>query len=382
MLKNSDALADRDKWTFPITDSDTFEAELTDHPDDREVGIGATGARMERRKYSLVWVVMVSLLSWCQDTEPMRLVGVGSTFPLRMYSRCLKEYEKTRMHVHASYLPFGSVRGVEVVATGTADFGGSEVPIAPRSVSNKMLFFPVAVGAIVPIYNLPGITEPLRFTPKALAGIYLGKITRWDDPAIAEPNSEMRLPAREIVVIHSAQQRGSTYIWSDYLSKVSAEWRSRVGRGVALAWPVGTEVDGNGNVTKAVKNTVDSIGFVESGYAIQERLQQGIVQNAAGKFVTAEPASISAAASECVKSVKADFLCSITNPTGEVAYPIASFTWFVLPENASSPEKHEAVKDMLRWILKEGQGQAKASGLVKVPDVVLQRELKAIEWLR
>jgi phosphate transport system substrate-binding protein len=219
----------------------------------------AGGVRMRFRSCGLpVWLMLLSTLLWCQVAAPVRFVGVGSTFPLRMYTLWLSEFEKTRTNVHATYLPFGSVHGEEVVAAGTADFGASEVPDPPGLGSKKVLFFPVAVGAIVPIYNLPGVKSTLRFTPQALAGIYLGTITRWNDPAIAGPNPGVKLPARDIVVIHTAGGRGATYIWSDYLSKVNAQWRTRVGRGARVRWPVGAEEDGNGNVAKKIRSTENS----------------------------------------------------------------------------------------------------------------------------
>lgn len=340
----------------------------------------AGGMRMRLRRYGL-WVCLglVGTLLWCQGVAPVRFVGVGSTFPLRTYTVWLSEFGKTRTDIHGSYLPFGSARGAEVVSTGTADFAASEVPEPPPLGNRSVLYFPVGVGAIVPIYNLPGVKSTLRFTPRALAGIYLGTITRWTDPAIAGPNPEAKLPARDIVVIHSAGGRGSTYIWSDYLSKVSPEWRTRVGRGSGVQWPVGAEEDGNGNVAKAVRNKENSIGYVEMGYATQIGLPQGTVENAAGRFVNASPVSVAAAASACVISGKGDFRCSITNPAGWASYPIASFTWFVLPQNPASREKQEAVKGLLRWILKEGQTYLRPTGLVKVPDRLVQLELREVD---
>jgi phosphate transport system substrate-binding protein len=327
-------------------------------------------------------LTLLALPLWSQTSEPMRLVGVGSTFPLHTYTRWLQDFGRTRTDIHVSYLPFGSVHGAEAVAAGTADFGGTDVPLNPRSGSTRMLFFPVAVGALVPIYNLPGLRDPLRFTPQALSGIYLGTITRWNDPAIAHENPEVKLPVRDIVVIHSAAGRGSTYIWSDYLSKVSPEWKTRVGRGTAPLWPVGAAFEGNGNVAKAVMETPNSIAYVELGYASQFGLPQGLVENAAGKFVAAASETIAAAASTCEKSVMDDFRCSITNAAGKGSYPIASFTWFVISESAPSPEKRKAVKDLLCWILREGQSEAMLAGLVKVPDSVLEKELRAIDRIR
>jgi phosphate transport system substrate-binding protein len=292
----------------------------------------AGGMRTRLRRYgSPVWLLLVGPLRWCQGAAPVRFVGVGGTFPRRTYTQWLLEFEKTRTNLHGSYLPFGSAREAEVVASGTADFAAGEVPEAPRLGNRNVLFFPVVVGAIVPIYNLPGVKSTLRFTPQALAGIYRGTITVGSIPRLP---AECRGEAARVV----RGGRRATYIWSGYLSKVSPEWRTKVGRGAWVRWPAGAEEDGNGNVAKAVRNTENSIGYVEMGYAVQMGMPHGTVENAAGRFVNASSVSL-AAASACVIGGKSDFRCSITNPTGWASHPIASFTWFVLPETSTSRGK-------------------------------------------
>ena len=238
--------------------------------------------------------------------------------------------------------------------------------------------FPTVLGAIVPVYNLPGVAEPLRFSPKVLAGIYLGTITRWNDPAISGPNPEIQLPASKIVVIHSADGRGSTYIWSDYLSKVSVEWRTKIGRGISIQWLVGKEADGNGNVARMVKQTPNSIGYVELTYAAQYQLSSGQVQNAAGNFLRADFSSVTAAATASGRAMPSGAHASITNPPGVGSYPIASFTWILVSENMDST-KREAVKDFLRWMLNEGQTYVEPAGFTRLPIAVVEQELKAIE---
>ena len=336
---------------------------------------------MSFRRYCLAFsLLLLGSAGQSQNAEPVRLVGVGSTIPLRSYAKWLQEFGRRDKKVQALYLPYGSAQAVEMVAAGNADFGASDAPLATSPQAKTIRFFPVAVGALVPIYNLAGLSHSLRFTPQALAGIYLGEITRWNDRAIAGPNPEVRLPAREIVVIHSAPGRGSSYVWSDFLSKVSHQWQVKVGRGASLRWPTGIEADGSGNVAKAVKETPNSIGYVELGYAVEMELQQGLVENAAGRFVSARPESIATAASTCVISPTDDFRCSITNPDGAGSYPIATFTWFLVPANASSsPARQRATKDLLRWILTEGQNSSFLLGLAKVPESLVERELNAID---
>ncbi len=314
-----------------------------------------------------------------QDSGQIQLVGVGTTFPLPLYSLWQQTFQTMRPDIHIKYLPFGSRAGIEMLASGSADFAGTDVPMTDKQLSRtKALHFPSVLGAIVPIYNVPGVTRSLRFSPKALAGIYLGTITKWNDPAISDSNPEVQLPSNDIVVIHSVSGRGSTYIWSDYLSKVSVEWRTRVGRGDSITWPIGKEAEGNGNVARMVKETLNSIGYVEVFYAAQNRLPRGQVQNSTGNFITADSLSISAAAAAAAKTMPSDFRVSITNPAGEKSYPISSFTWILIPEK-TGPMKQQAVKDFLRWMLTEGQSYAEPAGFTKLPRAIVEQELKAIE---
>jgi len=314
-----------------------------------------------------------------QNPKRVRLVGVGPTSALAVYSKWFQSFEKTRPDLHFIYIPSGSETGIDMVTSGIADFGGTDAPMTDSQLARaKVLQFPTVLVAIVPIYNLPGLGEPLRFSPKALAGIYLGTITKWNDPAISGPNPEIQLPASNIAVIHGAAGRGSTYIWSDYLSKVSVEWRTRVGRGISIKWPVGTEARGMGNLAKTVKETSNSIGYVELAYAIQNRLPCGQVQNAAGNFITADSSSITAAVAAATKAMPSDFRASITNPSGDRSYPISSFTWILISESMEST-KQEAMKDFLRWMLNEGQTYPESAGFASLPTAIVEHELKAID---
>ncbi len=314
-----------------------------------------------------------------QNAEKVQLVGVGTTTPLSIYSKWFQAFEKARPNVHFSYMPSGSEAGVEMVTSGGADFAATDAPMTDRQLAKgKVLQFATILEAMVPIYNLPGLGEPLRFSPKALAGIYLGTITKWNDPAIAGQNPKIQLPSSNIAVIHSAAGRGSTYIWSDYLSKVSAEWRTRVGRGSSIKWPVGKEAQGSGNVARMVKETSNSIGYVELFYAEQSQLSSGQVQNAAGNFIVADSSSIAAAAVAAAKATPADSRSSITDPSGDKSYPISSFTWILVPEKMEST-KQEAIKEFLRWMLNEGQTYALQAGFARLPTAMVEPELKAIE---
>jgi phosphate transport system substrate-binding protein len=331
----------------------------------------------------VLWPAAVLVLAQAvvsQNPEKINLVGVGSTSALSFYSWLFQEFEKTRTDLHFSYIPSGSRTGIDMVTSGSADFGGTDVPLTDKQLARAQAV-QIATGlvAIVPVYNVPNVTQPLNFTPQALAGIYLGTITRWDDPEISGPNPEIRLPSSSIAVIHSANGRGSTYIWSDYLSKVNMDWRTRIGGRMSIRWPVGAEAEGNGNVAKIVKGTQNSIGNVELGYAMKNRLQYGRVRNAAGNFILPDSRSIMAAATSVGDDKPTEFRASITNPPGDSSYPISSFTWILVSENMQSQTKQEAVKDFLRWLLQEGQTHAQSAGLTRLPQATVEYELKAVE---
>jgi phosphate transport system substrate-binding protein len=330
-----------------------------------------------QRLWRLLLALGLAHIAATQDSARIQLVGVGTTSAITLYSKWFQAFEKARPDLHFTYIPSGSEMGIEMVTSGTADFGGTDAPMTNKQLARaNILQLPTDLVALVPIYNLPGVTEPLRFSPKALAGIYLGKITRWNDPAISGPNPEIQLPSSNILVIHSAEGRGSTYIWSDYLSKVSVEWRTKAGSGLSIKWPVGMEAEGNGNLAGMVKHTPNSIGYVELSYAVQNRLPCGRVQNADGNFISADPTSIAAAATAA--AARSDFRASLTNLPGYRAYPISSFSWILVSENVGST-KHEAMKDFLRWMLNEGQTYAEAAGFTRLPTAIVEQELKAVD---
>ncbi len=333
---------------------------------------------MHLQRFGWLTVVALAQIAVPQNSAQVQLVGVGGTTPLPIYSKWFHAFENTRPDVHLTFLPYGSGIGVQMVTSGTADFGDTDAPLSDKQLAKAGVWqFAVLLGAIVPIYNVPGVPQ-LKLSPRVLAGIYLGTITRWNDPAISGPNPEIQLPDSNIAVIHSADGRGSTYVWSDYLSKVNVEWRTRVGRGISVKWPVGREADGYGNMARMVKETPNSIGYVGFVYALQNRLPYAQVQNAARNFISADSATMTAAAAAGAKAIPSDFRAAITNPQGDRSYPISSYTW-ILISNKESNTKREAMKDFLRWALNEGQAYVEPAGFARLPPEIVQQELNAIE---
>lgn len=238
------------------------------------------------------------------------------------------------------------------------------------------------MGAVVPTYNIPGVSAELNFTPEALAGIFLGKVTKWNDPLIAAANKGVKLPAEDIVVVHRAEASGTTYVWTDYLSKISPEWQKSVGTGAAPKWPVGLGGKGNEGVTGTIKNTPNSIGYVELIYAEANKIPYGSVRNSSGVFVKPSLAAVSAAAAAAAKDMPDDFRVSITNAPGKTAYPISSFTWLLIPQKFSDTSKRDALKGFLKWALADGQNYAESLSYAKLPKEVVAKELKAIDKIQ
>jgi phosphate transport system substrate-binding protein len=311
--------------------------------------------------------------------------GAGATFPYPMYSKWFDEYKKKNAEIEINYQSIGSGGGIKQVTEGTVDFGASDGPMTDEQLKTYqdkhgfgILHFPTVLGADVPTYNIPGVTATLNFTPEALAGIFLGKITKWNDPAITGPNKGVNLPRNEIVVVHRSEGSGTTYIWTDYLSKVSEEWKSKVGKGGSVSWPVGLGGKGNEGVTGQIKNTPNSIGYVELIYAVSNNIPYGNVKNSSGNFVKADLASVSAAAAAAAKAMPDDFRVSITDPPGKTAYPIASFTWLLIPEKISDGAKRDAIKGFLAWMMTDGQSYAEQLSYAKLPKEVVVKEKKAL----
>jgi phosphate transport system substrate-binding protein len=307
--------------------------------------------------------------------------GAGATFPYPMYSKWFDEYHKLHPDLQFNYQSIGSGGGIRQILAGTVDFGASDGPMTDDQLKQakvKILHFPTVLGADVPTYNIPGINQELNFTPDVLAGIFLGKITNWNDKAIASANPGVKFPDLDIVVVHRSDGSGTTYIWVDYLSKISPEWKTKVGTNTSVNWPVGLGGKGNEGVSGLVKQQPGSLGYVELIYAIQNHMTYGKVRNSSGAFVKADLASVTAAAAGAAKSMPDDFRVSITNAPGKEAYPISSFTWLLVPSKIDDPTKKKAIVDFLHWMLKDGQGMVEALSYAKLPKEVVAKETKAI----
>jgi phosphate transport system substrate-binding protein len=301
-----------------------------------------------------------------------------------MYSKWFDEYHKKFPNLAFNYQSIGSGGGIKQVTEGTVDFGASDGPMNDMQIKDfhdkhgfGILHFPTVMGADVPVYNVSGVNTDLAFTGDALAGIFLGKITKWNDPELMKANPGVKLPATDIVVVHRSDGSGTTYIWTDYLAKVSKEWETKVGRGTSVNWPVGLGGKGNEGVSGQVQQTPNSIGYVELIFAVQNKMKTGKVKNAAGVYVEASLAGVTAAAASS-KEMPEDFRVSITNAPGKDAYPISSFTWLLIPEKMANPAKDKAIKDFLKWMLTDGQAMTSALDYAPLPKVVVAKELKAI----
>ena len=307
--------------------------------------------------------------------------GAGATFPYPIYSKWFDEFHKRNPDVQINYQSIGSGGGIRQVTDGTVDFGASDGPMTDEQLAATkvpILHLPTVLGAVVPTFNLKGV-ESLRFTPEILAGIFLGKITRWDDSAIAQANPGVTLPTQAIVPVHRSDGSGTTYVFTDYLTKVSREWAGSVGKGTAVNWPVGLGGKGNEGVTGLVKQTPNAIGYVELVYAVQNKLPVGAVKNRGGRFVDASLDSITAAAASAASNMPPDFRVSITDAAAAEAYPIASFTWLLVPARIKDAEKGRALKEFLVWMLADGQKLAPSLQYAPLPEAVIGLERQALE---
>ena len=315
--------------------------------------------------------------------------GAGATFPNPIYSKWFDEYHKTNGNIQINYQSVGSGAGIKQATDGTVDFGASDGPMSDeqlKAYSDKhgsaLLHFPTVLGAVVPTYNINGVSVSLNFTPEALAGIFLGRITKWNDPAIAAANKGVNLPAEDIVVVHRSDGSGTTYVFTDYLSKVSDDWKNKVGKGTSVNWPAGLGGKGNEGVTGLIKQTPNSIGYVELIYAAKNNVAYGAVKNADGVFLKADLVGVSEAAAGVAKNMPDDFRVSITNAPGKKAYPISSFTWLLIPAKFSDAAKRDAMKGFLKWALTDGQNQVEELSYAKLPKEVVAKELKAINSIQ
>jgi len=312
-----------------------------------------------------------------------QLNGAGATFPYPMYSKWFSEYNKLHPDVQINYQSIGSGGGIRQVLNGTVDFGASDGPMTDeqlKEAKTKILHIPTVLGADVPAYNVPGVSGELKFTPEALAGIFLGKIQKWNDPAIAQVNPGVNLPNQSIIVIHRSDGSGTTYIFTDYLSKISKEWDATVGKGTSVKWPVGLGGKGNEGVAGQIRQLQGSIGYVELIYAAENKITYGSVRNAAGNFVKASLDTVTEAAASSPK-MPADFRVSITNAPGKTAYPISSFTWLLIPVQAKDPKKGKIIADFLDWMVSDGQKITSQLSYAPLPQNVVEKVKAAIKQI-
>ncbi len=336
-----------------------------------------------RRLTLLLLCALVSLPVMAQTT----LNGAGATFPYPIYSKWFSEYHKLHSDIQINYQSIGSGGGIRQLIAGTVDFGASDGPMTDdqlKEAKAKILHFPTVLGAVVPAYNVPGVAGEVKFTPEALAGIFLGKISKWNDKAITSVNPGVNFPDKDIVVVHRAEGSGTTYIFTDYLAKVSSEWKSTIGgegRGAAIKWPLGMAGKGNEGVAGLVRGLPGAIGYVELIYAVQNNISYGSVKNSAGNFIKASLESVTAAAASSPK-MPADFRVSITNAPGKDAYPISSFTWLLIPQQSKDPAKGKILADFLNWMVTDGQKMTGALSYAPLPDGVVEKEKEAIKLVK
>jgi len=307
--------------------------------------------------------------------------GAGATFPYPMYSKWFSEYHKLHSDVEINYQSIGSGGGIRQVLAGTVDFGASDGPMSDEQLSQaktKILHIPTVLGAVVPAYNIPGVTGEVKFTPQALAGIFLGKITSWNDPALVSANPGVNFPNQPIVVVHRSDGSGTTFIFTDYLSKVNPEWQSGPSKGTSVKWPVGLGGKGNEGVAGMVRQMQGAIGYIELIYAVQNKIPYGVVQNSSKNFVKASLESVTAAAASAPK-MPADFRVSITNAPGKDAYPISSFTWLLIPAQSKDAAKGKILNDFLNWMLVDGQKMTANLTYAPLPEAVVAKVKEAVK---
>ncbi len=309
------------------------------------------------------------------------LNGAGATFPYPMYSKWFSEYNKLHPDVQINYQSIGSGGGIRQVLNGTVDFGASDGPMSDEQLSQsktKILHIPTVMGAVVPAYNVPGISGEIKFTPEALAGIFLGKIQKWNDAAITQANPGVKFPDQSIIVVYRSDGSGTTFIFTDYLSKISSDWSNSVGKGTSVKWAIGMGGKGNEGVAGQIRQLQGSIGYVELIYAIENKITYGSVKNAAGNFVKASLDGVTEAAASAPK-MPADFRVSITNAPGKTAYPISSFTWLLIPEAAKDPKKGKIIADFLDWMVTDGQKMTSQLSYAPLPASVVEKVKVAIK---
>jgi len=323
-------------------------------------------------------LLCIAVLASCALAQT-KLNGAGATFPNPIYTKWFSEYHNLHSDIEINYQSIGSGGGIRQVQAGTVDFGATDGPMTDEQIAQskvKVLHVPTVLGAVVPAYNIQGVSGDVKFTGDILADIYLGKLTKWNDPRITKINPGMKFPDLNITVVHRSDGSGTSYIFTDYLSKVSADWKNTVGKNTSVKWPVGIGGKGNEGVAGSIRQLPGSIGYIELIYALQNKIPFGVVQNSSHNFIKASLESTTAAAVGV--NMPADFRVSITNPPGKDAYPIASFTWLLIPTNPADQNKGKILKDFLFWMLDKGQSMTQALSYAPLPKDVVVKEKAAI----
>jgi phosphate transport system substrate-binding protein len=333
----------------------------------------------------LIVLLVIALFAMTAAAQNVQINGAGATFPFPIYSKWFSEYNKLHPNALINYQSIGSGGGIRQLSAGTVFFGATDGPMTNEQITAagfRILHLPTVLGGVVPVYNIPDVNADLRFTGKTLADIFLGRITKWNDPAIKATNPNVNLPNLDITVAHRSDGSGTSYIWCDYLSKVSPDYRKTVGVATAVNWPVGVGGKGNEGVAGLVKQTPGSIGYVELIYAIQNKISYGAVQNAAGEFIRASTETVSNAAAVAAKQMPKDFRVSITNAPGKNVYPISSFTWLLVQQSPSDRTRSAIMKDFVKWALTTGQKFAPELGYAPLPAEVVALELQALNTVK
>jgi phosphate transport system substrate-binding protein len=336
------------------------------------------------RRYLPLLCGVLFILCMMGSAMAENLNAAGATFPNPIYQKWFSEYHNAHSDVEINYQAVGSGAGIRQLTAGTVDFGASDGPMTDQQLSEakiKIFHIPTVLGSVVPAYNIPGVSGEIKFTPSMLAGIFLGKITNWSDAAIAKVNPEIKFPNLPIVVIHRSDGSGTTYIFTDYLSKISPEWKDQVGKNTSVRWPVGLGGKGNEGVAGQIRQMEGAIGYIELIYALQNNIPFGVVQNSAGNFVKASLESTTAAAAS-MKEMPSDFRVSITNAPGKEAYPIASFTWLLIPAHWNDAGKRQVVVDFLNWMLDHGEQMTQSLDYAPLPDGVATKVRQRIKEIQ
>ena len=336
-------------------------------------------------RWNRVVLAATAVLGLSAAAQAQSINAAGATFPDPIYEKWFHEYNQMHPAIKINYQPIGSGGGISHLTDGTVDFGASDMPMKDAQITAMKihpLHFPTVLGGIVMIYNLKGVPQELKFTGPMIADIYLGKITKWNDPAIAKENPGVKLPKDDIVVVHRAEASGTTFVFCDYLSKVSPDWKKRVGADTSVKWPAGTGQPKNDGVAGLVKQTPGAIGYVELIYALQEKIPYGQLKNSAGVYLKATLESVTAAAASVAKNMPADFRVSITNEPGKDAYPISTFTWMLIPTQIQDGAKKKAIVDFLHWMLTDGQKYCAGLGYAPLPSQVVAKEEKQIAQIK